>query len=455
MKHISLVRSSAAPAVGWSRAFNALWLGTGSANLGDGIALFTLPLLALAVGATPAGVAAVTSALTMAWLVFGLHAGLLVDRLPRRALLVTVNATRAGVLLALAGLHANDALGLPTVIVAAGVLGVTETLADTALTSTVPLVVRADARTRANARIEAIVNVTNQLAGPPLAGLLIGIGMTLAVATGSVLYALSVAAVAAVVVRPDATPSASIAAPTGVSAGLRHLWGQPALRALTLFTAAMNVVWAAWTALFVIYAVRPGPLDLTPAQYGFLLTAMAIGGLVASTTADALRRRFGAGRLLVADAAGTVLLVAPAAVGAPLWAVGAGAVVAGSGASIWRILVATMRQDLTPPDLLGRTYSASRVVSWGVLPVAAALAGVAAELWGVPAVLGISTVFAVGVLLAFVAFTARQGLSAAAAPSGRSQFDGVPGAYESGAVPGAAAASLTPARTVDDRDRTA
>jgi len=122
----------------------------------------------------------------------------------------------------------------------------------------------------------------------------------------------------------------------------------------------MNVVWAAWTALFVVYAVRPGPLDLTPAQYGFLLTAMAVVGLLA----------------------GTVLLVAPAAIGAPLWVVAAGAVVAGSGASIWRILVATIRQDLTPPDLLGRTYSASRVVSWGVLPLAAALSGVAAELWG-------------------------------------------------------------------------
>jgi MFS family permease len=413
VKYLSLVRSSNASAVGWGRAFRALWLSTGSANLGDGIALFTLPLLALAVGATPAGVAAVTSALTLAWLVFGLHAGWLVDRLPRRAMLITVNVARAGVLLVLAGLHANDSLGLPTVIIAAGVLGVAETLADTALTSTVPLVVRADARTRANARIEATVNVTNQLAGPPLAGLLIGIGMTLALASGSVLYALSVAAVAAVVLRPDVAPSAPLAVPTGVGAGLRHLWRQPVLRALTLFTAAMNVVWAAWTALFVIYAVRPGPLDLTPVQYGFLLTAMAIGGVLASTSADALRRRFGAGRLLVADAAGTVLLVAPAAVGAPLWVVAAGAVVAGSGASIWRILVATIRQDLTPPDLLGRTYSASRVVSWGVLPVAAALAGLAAEHWGVPAVLGISTVLAVGVLVAFIAFTARQGPSAA------------------------------------------
>ena len=85
---------------------------------------------------------------------------------------------------------------------------------------------------------------------------------------------------------------------------------------------------------------------------------MAVGGLVASTTVDVLRRRFGTGRLLVADAAGPSCWSARRLWVRPFWVVAAGAVVAGSGAGIWRILVATIRQDFTPPDLLGRTYSA-------------------------------------------------------------------------------------------------
>ncbi|MFD2356636.1 hypothetical protein ACFSTC_56355 [Nonomuraea ferruginea] len=80
------------------RSFNGLWFGTGAANLGDGMALFALPLLALAVGASPGGVAAVTTALTLAWPLFGLHAGWIADRVDRRALLTGVNLARAALL---------------------------------------------------------------------------------------------------------------------------------------------------------------------------------------------------------------------------------------------------------------------------------------------------------------------------------------------------------------------
>ncbi|MFD2356637.1 hypothetical protein ACFSTC_56360 [Nonomuraea ferruginea] len=86
-------------------------------------------------------------------------------------------------------------------------------------------------------------------------------------------------------------------------AGLRYLWRQPVVRTLTLYTAVMNVVWAAATALLVVYAVAPGPLGLTTTQYGLLLTAMAVGGLVASAVVEPLRRRFGVTTLLIADAA--------------------------------------------------------------------------------------------------------------------------------------------------------
>ena len=68
---------------------------------------------------------------------------------------------------------------------------------------------------------------------------------------------------------------------------------------------------------------------------------------------------------------------------------------AGAGAAVW-VVVASMRQRLTPDHLLGRTYSASRLISWGVLPLGAAAAGIAAEF------VGIRTVFPVGALVSVV-----------------------------------------------------
>ncbi|GIH98238.1 MFS transporter [Planobispora takensis] len=397
------------------RSFNALWFGTGAANLGDGMALFVLPLLAIAAGASPGGVAAVTAALTLAWPVFGLHAGWVVDRVDRRTLLIGVNLARALALSGLTAGHLTGTLSLPPLLAVAVLLGVAETLADTALTSTIPVVVEPAGRNRANARIEATVNVTNQLAGPPLAGLLAS--LTLAVATGAsaALYVLAVAGIAMMALRrPPA--EARTSGGGGVVAGFRHMWRQPVVRTLTLFTAAMNIPWAVATALLVVYAVSPGPLGLTAAQYGLVLTAMAVGGLLAAAAVEPLRRRFGVTRLLIADAAGTVLLVAPVALGGPVWTVAAGAVIAGAGSSIWRILVATIRQNLSPPELLGRIYAASRVLSWGVIPAGAALAGVAAELWGLRAVFVLATGLAVLVLGVFVPYALRTDLSTAVDP---------------------------------------
>lgn len=397
------------------RSFNALWFGTGAANLGDGMALFVLPLLAIAVDASPGGVAAVTAALTLAWPVFGLHAGWIVDRVDRRTLLSGVNLVRALVLSGLTVSHFTGALSLPLLLAVAVLLGVAETLVDTALTSTIPMVVEPAGRNRANARIEATINVTNQLAGPPLAGLLASLTLVLATGASAALYALAVVGIAMMALR-RAPAGTRVSGGGGVVAGFRYLWRQPVVRTLTLFTAVMNIPWAVATALLVVYAVSPGPLGLTAAQYGLVLTAMAVGGLLAAAVVEPLRRRFGVTRLLIVDAAGTVLLVAPVALGGPVWTVAAGAVIAGAGSSIWRILVATIRQNLSPPELLGRIYAASRVLSWGVIPASAALAGVAAELWGVRTVFVLATGLAIVVLGLFVPYALRTDLSATIEP---------------------------------------
>ncbi|MGH8827209.1 MAG: hypothetical protein ACRDVZ_06305 [Jiangellaceae bacterium] len=170
-------------------------------------------------------------------------------------------------------------------------------------------------------------------------------------------------------------------------AGLALLWRQPVLRLLTGVTAAMNIVWAAWTALFVVYAIEPGPLGLSTSGYGVLLAAMAVGGLLAGALVAPLTNRLGVRVVLMLDLVGTVLLVAPVAAGLAVPAVACGVVIAGAGATIWRVLVATIRHNVVPEHLMGRVYAASRLISWGVLPLGAGLAGILADAVGIRATL--------------------------------------------------------------------
>ena len=392
MNDPSVVTSaSPAPAPG---VFWRLWTATATSNLGDGLYQFALPLIALEITRSPSLVSGVTLMLTLAWPVFGLHAGSIVDRFDRRAILLAVSVLRLATLGLLTAAILSDVLSLPMLYLAALVLGIGETLADTALTALVPAAVAPDRLDWANGRITAGQTVANTFVGPPLAGVLLGVGSGLVTGVATALYGLAAVGIASLPgtrrTRGTANGPPPAQAPWGVTDGFRFLWRTATIRRLTLFTAAMNVWWSTWVALFVLFAVAPGPLGLTPSAYGALLVAMAIGGIAGSMWAGRIAAVIGVKNALLLDLVGTGLLVGIPALTTDPWLVAAANVAAGTGAAIWIVLVSSIRQRLTPAPLLGRLYSASRLISWGVLPFGAAVGGLAAE------VVGIRTVFAFG-----------------------------------------------------------
>lgn len=78
------------------------------------------------------------------------------------------------------------------------------------------------------------------------------------------------------------------------------------------------------------------------------------------------------------------------------------------GATVWAILVASIRQRLVPGELLGRVYSASRFVSWGIGPIGAMLAGFVAEIWGIRTMFAIGGIVSIGLLLLFLSLISRR-----------------------------------------------
>lgn len=375
-------------------------------NLGDGLYQITIPLLAAQLTRSPALVAGASVMLSLPWLLFALQAGSIVDRFDRLRVMFAVNGGRLAILLCLTILVAGHFVSLPLLYIAALLLGVGETLMDTALTSIVPSLVSMERLNWANARITAAQTVTNTFIGPPLAGALAGIGLAIATGASTAMYA--AAGLAIMMMRvgyntsPRETPQADRRWREHLMEGLRFLWKNRILRALTLFTASMNLFWAGWGALFVLYAVKPGPMGLAEAQYGLLLAAMAVGGLAGSVFCERIQNRMGTRSALGLDLLGTILLVGIPALTTNAWAIGSAVFLAGFGASVWVILVASIRQQIAPNALLGRVYSASRFISWGVGPLGAALAAMLAEVWGIRLMFAISGVISIGSLLFFL-----------------------------------------------------
>jgi len=326
-------------------------------------------------------------------------------------------------------LMAGLLVGSPPLILfylAAFFLGLGETLVDTAMTAMVPAVVDRDRLAWANGRITAAQTATNSFIGPPLTGFLVGIAGWLVTAFGSLAFLVTTILTWRIPGRYRAAapggPAEASRLVDRLTEGFWFQWRQPVLRRLTLFTAAMNVWWSAWFPLFVVFAVAPDPvgLGLAEYEYGLIITAMAVGGVLGSLVADRLRRTIGLRLSLLIDFAGTALLVGvPGLTGNPVL-LGASVFLAGLGSGVWVVLVSSLRQSLVPDRLLGRVYSASRLISWGVLPLGAGLGGLLAEVIGIRSVFLVGGVVSLGLLVAFAVSTSAAQLRAAAELSERS-----------------------------------
>lgn len=386
--------------------FGRLLSANSFSNLGDGLYQISLPLLAVHFTQSPSLVAGVSIMLSLPWLVFALQAGSIVDRFDRLKIMRIVNGARFVILLSLTLAVAAKFYSLAVLYAAAFLLGIGETIMDTALTSIIPSLVPKNRLNWANARVTALQTITNTFIGPPLAGFLAGIGMSIATGASTSMYA--AAGLALILIRgvynvpSQVTPGAGQNWREHLTEGLRFLWQNRIIRNLTLFTASMNLFWAAWGALFVLYAVKPGPMSLTEFEYGLLLTVMAIGGLLGSMVCGKIQDLIGTRNALSLDFLGTILLVGVPAITTSILAVGTAVFLAGFCASVWVVLVASIRQRITPNALLGRVYSASRFISWGVGPLGAVLAAMIAELWGIQVMFAISGVLSIGLQFIFL-----------------------------------------------------
>jgi MFS family permease len=344
----------------------------------------------------------VAFAVRLPWLLFALGAGVLADRLDRRQMMIWANLARVAVLGGLVITALLNVVTLPLIYLAALLLGFAETLADTAGSTVLPSVVKTKDLEKANAHLVGVTTVTNEFIGPPLGGALAALSLALAFATSSALYL--AAAVSILLMTGSFRPTSTAKAPmlSDLLDGLRFVWNDRLLRALVIIVAVMNVGWSAWASIMVLYVVAPGPGGLSEVGYGVMLTSIGIGGLAGTLLAVPLVKRFGRRWAIGADIIGTFVMLAIPALTANAWAIGAAAVIGGIGGAMWGIVVSSIRQQVVPNDMLGRTSGVFRLFGYGALPIGAALAGFVAETFGIPMVFALCAALT---LLLFVPFS--------------------------------------------------
>lgn len=210
--------------------FRTLWLATASSNLGDGVALVAVPLLAATLTADPAAIAGLTFAQRLPWLLFPLLSGALADRFDRRRVMVAVACARAALVAILAAALLTERASLPLLYAVFFLLSGGETLFDTAAATILPALVPRAGWPRANARLSAALTVSNQFVGPPLGGALFAVAVALPFLVGA--GGLAAAAALLLTLRgtfraPIEERAAGAGLLTETLAGLRWLRHQP------------------------------------------------------------------------------------------------------------------------------------------------------------------------------------------------------------------------------------
>ena len=164
-----LFRSSGEPL---GHNYRKLWVASAISNLGDGVRLTALPLMAAEITRDPGQIAAIDFASTLPWFLFALLAGAFVDRVDRRHAMGFANIIRAVLIGALAITVTTNNETMILLYVIAFLLGCAETVFDNASQAILPRLVRKDQLERANSRMYAAEMITNQFAGFPLGAFL-------------------------------------------------------------------------------------------------------------------------------------------------------------------------------------------------------------------------------------------------------------------------------------------
>jgi MFS family permease len=374
---------------GLGRPFAAQLTSTGLANLGDGILGTLAPLVALSLTTSPLQISLLSAATWLPWLLFGLAAGVVIDRVDRRRAQVVSLGIRAGVLAVGAALGFTGALTMPLLVCLVLAYGATEVFADLGATSIVPDLVPPDRFSAANGRVIAVQQVANAFLGAPLAGVLVVLGAGIGFGTSAALAALAAVVLAVGLrgsFRAKAVEGSAESALGQVREGLAFLVRHPVMRPLVISGSVLNLASTAYFAVFVLWAVGPtSAMRLTESQYPLVMLGFALGAVAGSFLAEPVQRWLGVMPTILGTLVASVLLLLVPVFWPHGWAVAAAVTLVGITNTIGNVVSQSLRQRLVPGALLGRVGGASRTIGFGLMPVGAVLGGVVAERAGLPA----------------------------------------------------------------------
>lgn len=393
------------PSLWRDRDFRRFWIGQSISSLGDEVSAIALPLIAVVtLGASATQMGIITALGYLPFVLIGLQAGVWVDRMRRRQILIWSDLVQGLLLLTIPVAAVAGALRIEQLYVLALVIGGINVVASVAQQSFLPSLVARTLLPAANSRLEATRSVTG-IVGPGVGGALVQVlTAPVAIIVDAASFVVS-AAILGTLRTPEPPPLPEADRPTmraQIGEGLRAVLGHRLLRPVMACGMTHNFFRRMFEAIFILYLVNE--LGVEPLTLGLIVAAGGPGALLGALVAVRVARRIGVGRTIVwAQVLTGIACLATPLAGGPLWRIALvlalGEFLLGLARTLFNITQLSLRQAITPDRLQGRVNATMRFMMWGVTPLGALVGGLAGTIFGLRPTL---LVAAVAVLLAFV-----------------------------------------------------
>ena len=366
--------------------FLKLWSAETVSQFGTQISQVALPLVAvLELKASAFQVAALGTVEFLPFLLFTLPAGVWVDRLPRRPILVIADVGRACALGSIPVAAGIDHLTLAQLYVAGFVTGTLTVFFDVSYQSYLPSIVERSQLVEGNSKLEISRSVA-QVGGPAAGGVLVrAFTAPYAVLADAVSFLWSASFLFAIR-RKEVVPERTAESPSlrrELIDGVRYLLGHRYWRGVTMSTATFNFFNNVAFAILIVYLVRR--LHMTPLTIGLTFTLASAGAFAGAFLAGRIGTRLGIGRTILLGTLvdGLPLLLVPLAprdLAVPFIVVSFALVE--FGVVLYNVSAISLTQALTPERLLGRVNASRRFVVWGTIPLGSLVSGALASTIG-------------------------------------------------------------------------
>jgi MFS family permease len=387
--------------------FMKLWTAQTISQFGDEITGIALPFVAITIlGAEAFEMGILGVVRFLPWILFTLPAGVWVDRMRRRPILIGADIARAALLATIPIGFLGGWLTIWQIYVVSFLAGTLEVFFDVAYQSYLPSIVERDELVEGNSKLE-LSRAASSVMGPTVAGVLIELVRAPIAIFFDALSYLGAVLFVTLIRRGEPLPPPHDPAegrPPSMwheaRAGLGYVARSPYLRNIAACTGTLNLFGNIGGVLLLLYLVDE--LGLSAGTVGLVFAIGNIGVLLGALTGGRLARTFGIGPIIIATAAlsGVAMVFIPLAPrDDPFWFLVIGGIIAGFTTVAYNVNQVGLRQAITPDRMMGRMNATMRLIVWGTIPIGALIGGFLGGAIGLQATLWVS---AIGAFLGFL-----------------------------------------------------